>query len=311
MDLHFRYTLTAVGVLATISRPFISRWEIFKMTFISALAVLYTTPWDNFIISSGAWSYPPDRILAFVGYTPVEEYVFFVLQTSVTVLWTLLCVRWSIPCVHFNHDRRSYLLIRWIPISLLGAATVVGYAITYHGRPTFYLGCILWWVCPVIMFLWYGAGNFFVKKIVPSTVAIAVPSLYLCWMDQIALGENVWHITETTSLNVFVAEHLPLEEALFFFVSNMLIVLAVHAFDKSRGMMDTYTARFPQRYSRAFSLQLFHQLFRAFATPEYTMPSIVAEDIRASMEIVHKTSKSIYTASQFFQTGKLSGYRIL
>lgn len=305
MDIHLRYTLTAIGVLATISRPFISQSEVFKMASISVMAVLYTTPWDNFIISSGAWSYPPDRILAFVGYTPVEEYMFFVVQTVLTVLWTLLCVRWSTPCMHFNYGRRSYLLIRWIPISILGAAAVIGYAITFQGRPTFYLGCILWWVCPVIMFLWYGAGNYFVKNIVPSTVAIVVPTLYLCWLDQIALKEKVWHINETTSLNVFVAEDLPLEEALFFFVSNLLIVLGANAFDKSQGMMDTYTASFPLRCGCSFSLRYIFQTFRAFTTPEYTMPSIVTEDIKTCMEIVRKTSKSIYAACKFFQSGKL------
>lgn len=289
-----------------ITRPFVNRSEIFKIVFISTMAVAYTTPWDNFIIYNGAWTYQPERVLTVIGHVPAEEYLFFVIQSVMTSLWTLLCVRWSTPCLNFNYDKKSYQLIRWIPILLLCVVTAVGYGMTIPGHNTFYLGCILWWVSPVMMVLWYGAGNFFVKKIISSSIAIIVPTLYLCWVDQIALKNNVWHINETTSLNVFIVEHLPLEEALFFFVMNVIIVLAVTSFDKARAMTETYTLEFPLRFR--ISWAFISQMFRAFKISEYTMPLIVTEDIKHSIEVLNAASKSFTSASFLFQAGKIYYY---
>ena len=60
------------------------RWSVGA---VALIAVLYTTPWDNFIVAQGVWSYPPDRVLGVtLGLVPLEEYVFFVLQVLLTGL---------------------------------------------------------------------------------------------------------------------------------------------------------------------------------------------------------------------------------
>jgi len=304
IDVHLKYTLPVIGTLILITRPFINRSEIFKIVFISTLAFFYTIPWDNYIIYKGAWTYPSERVLAVIGYVPIEECMFFVLQTVLTSLWALLCVRWSTPCFKFNYDEHSYQMIRWIPISILCITTVVGYSISIPGQNTFYLGCILCWVSPVLIFVWYGGGNFFVKKIIPSSIAIIVPTIYLCWVDQVAIKNNVWHINKTTSLNIFIVDDLPVEEAFFFFITNVLIVLAVSCYDKARGLMVTYTFEFPQRFSIRW--EFIKQMFWAFITSEYSMSSIVTQDIKESMNVLCVASKSFSTASYLFQAGKKS-----
>lgn len=302
IDIHLIYTIPVIGVLSLITLPFLNGSEIFKISFISIIAFVYTTPWDNYIIYNEGWSFSTEKVLGIIGYVPIEEYMFFIIQTVLTSLWALLCVRWSTPCLNFNYDKRSYQLIRWIPMAFWAIAMIVGYIIAIPGQPTFYLGCILWWISPVVMFMWYGAGNFFVKKIIPCSIAILVPTLYLCWVDQFALKENIWHINEKTMLNIFVTEDLPFEEALFFFISNFIIVLAGTSFDKSRGIIETYTVEFPQRFS--ISWTFIRQLFWAFVTSEYNMPQIVTGDIKESIEIITVASKSFTTASFLFQAGK-------
>lgn len=304
IDVHFKYTLPVIGILILITRPFITRSEIFKIVFISTLAIIYTVPWDNYIIYNGAWTYSPERVLAVIGYVPIEEYMFFAIQTILTSLWALLCVRWSTPCFKFNYDKHSYQMIRWIPISLLSITTIVGYRLSVPGQNTFYLGCVLCWICPVLIFMWYGGGNFFVQKIIPSSIAIIFPTLYLCWVDKVAIKNGTWHISETTSLNIFLVENLPIEEVFFFFTTNMLIVLGVCCYDKARGMMVTYTLEFPQRFN--ISREFIKQMFWAFMTSEYSMPSIVAQDIEKSMDVLCDASKSFSTASYLFQPGKIS-----
>lgn len=45
------------------------------------VAVLYTTPWDNAIVAMGVWRYDPTLVWGIVlGWVPLEEYLFFVLQ---------------------------------------------------------------------------------------------------------------------------------------------------------------------------------------------------------------------------------------
>lgn len=304
IDFHLKYTFPVIAVLSLIARPFINRSEVFKISFISIIAFLYTTPWDNYVIYCDTWKYSSDRVVAVIGYAPIEEYMFFIIQTVLTSLWALLCVRWSTPCLNFNYDKRSYQLIRWVPITIFTMAMIVGYKLAIPGQGTFYIGCILCWVFPAIIFMWYGGGNFFVKKIIPSTFAIVVPSLYLSWIDQLALKESVWHINEKTSLNIFVVEDLPIEEAFFFFIVNFIIVLAGNCFDKARGVIETYTSEYPLRFS--MSWKYICQLFWAFTISEYNMPQIVTRDIKKSIEVLTVASKSFTTASFLFQAGKNS-----
>src|SRR4029078_4568828 len=52
------------------------------------LAVIYTTPWDNYLVATGVWYYNPQLVTGFlIGYVPIEEYTFFVLETILSGLW--------------------------------------------------------------------------------------------------------------------------------------------------------------------------------------------------------------------------------
>ncbi|XP_025407691.1 bifunctional lycopene cyclase/phytoene synthase-like isoform X2 [Sipha flava] len=81
----------------------------------------------------------------------------------------------------------------------------------------------------------------------------------------------------------------------------MIIVLAVLSYDKARGMMETFTMEFPERFG--FNLKFVSQLFCAFITPEYSMPSIVVKDITKLMRLVNSASKIFRFSSIVFQSG--------
>jgi lycopene cyclase domain-containing protein len=52
------------------------------------IAVTYTTPWDNYLVATGVWYYNPELVTGIVlGYVPIEEYTFFVLETILAGLW--------------------------------------------------------------------------------------------------------------------------------------------------------------------------------------------------------------------------------
>jgi len=54
------------------------------------LVVVYaaTTPWDNAAVAHGLWDFDDTRTWGVrLGYLPIEEYLFFGLQTILTGLW--------------------------------------------------------------------------------------------------------------------------------------------------------------------------------------------------------------------------------
>ena len=63
-----------------------------------ALAVTYTTPWDNYVVATGVWYYNPDLVTGIViGYVPIEEYTFFVVETILSGLWWWFLARRITP----------------------------------------------------------------------------------------------------------------------------------------------------------------------------------------------------------------------
>ncbi|RPJ17944.1 MAG: lycopene cyclase domain-containing protein, partial [Chloroflexi bacterium] len=54
-----------------------------------------------------------------------------------------------------------------------------------------------------------------------------VPALYLSLMDIVALKETTWSISPTQTTGILFFGILPLEEVLFFFITNVLITFGL------------------------------------------------------------------------------------
>jgi lycopene cyclase domain-containing protein len=73
---------------------------------VAVIAIAYTTPWDNYLVASGVWYYNPALVLKVtLGWVPIEEYLFFVLQTFLTGLVALWLWRRLYP-QDFGQDQR-------------------------------------------------------------------------------------------------------------------------------------------------------------------------------------------------------------
>lgn len=303
MGVHVTYLLPAIAVLASIARPFVDRFETAKVAFITVVALVYTTLCYNYSNVLGETRvYTRESISGYIGNVPVDEYVSVLLQIVLTSLWAILCVRWKFPFLNFNHDKQSYQTIRWIPILLLSLVTAVGYKMAVPEQETFCLGSILCWASPPIIVMWYGAGNYFVKNFTPSFFAIAVPTSYLLWVNQIALKENVWLLNKMTSLNMFVADGLPLEEALFVSVTTAMTVMAATCYDKAFSVIVSFTFVYPHQFS--ISRKFICQMFKAFATSECSLSSIVTEDLIRNLKSLHNAN-SMGTTCYLFHYGML------
>ena len=50
------------------------RRDLAMLGVLAAIAVAYTTPWDNYLVATGVWYYDPRLVLnRTLGYVPVEE----------------------------------------------------------------------------------------------------------------------------------------------------------------------------------------------------------------------------------------------
>ncbi|PWH13317.1 MAG: hypothetical protein DDG58_14340 [Ardenticatenia bacterium] len=186
-----------------------------------ALALAYTTPWDNYLLAKGVWFYDPQRVSNIVlGYVPLEEYSFFVLQSLLTGLWTLM-VRRHLKVAEKPDMTASHLRL-WssLGVFVLWAAAV---AVWISGwKPGTYLALILGWgLIPVLIQIAFGADILWTQRRLLA-VAIFVPTVYLWLMDWFAISHGVWQLDplQTTGLAL---GGLPLEEMLFFLLTNWII----------------------------------------------------------------------------------------
>lgn len=77
-----------LSLLAWRLRRRLRRVDVVMLVALAAIAVVYTTPWDNYLVATGVWYYDPRLVLnRTIGYVPVEEYAFFILQAFLTGLF--------------------------------------------------------------------------------------------------------------------------------------------------------------------------------------------------------------------------------
>jgi lycopene beta-cyclase len=210
---------------------------------VAAIALIYTTPWDNYLVYRGIWWYGADRVIGTIGYVPVEEYLFFILQPLLTGAWTYFLLLRT-DAIESGLASRSWrqtgaTTAATAHLALPGSPRAVGVALyllltaagglalTYTAG--LYLGLILVWVGPVLAAQWFFVAETAAARARTFTLAVAVPTLYLWVADRIAIGAGIWSISPDYTTGVHLAG-LPIEEAIFFLATNLLVVQGVLLF---------------------------------------------------------------------------------
>lgn len=203
-----------------------------------ALALIYTTPWDNYLVATGVWSYNSALVTGIVfGYVPIEEYTFFIIETILSGLWWWFLARRISPLPNLGEGSgpvlskvegvmafRSNRLLVSLSTCLLVLAWLFFTCQFFLGLESWnYLGIIFFWALPAILpQLLFGADILWhYRKLVFWTVF--VPGLYLSLMDIVALKATAWSISPVQTIGILFFGILPLEEVAFFFVTNTLI----------------------------------------------------------------------------------------
>lgn len=192
------------------------RQDLIGVLIIVGLAVVYTTPWDSYLISRGVWWYGDGVVFASLWRVPLGEYVFFVLQPVLTALWLYQLPIGTDRHVSLSLGERAVGVLGGLAVSLAGAA-LLGWT------STMYLGMILVWAGPILAIQW-GFGWIQLWRARRLVVAgVLVPTIYLSLVDLAAIRLTMWTISERYTLGI-APLGLPIEEAIFFFVTTLFTV---------------------------------------------------------------------------------------
>jgi lycopene beta-cyclase len=189
------------------------------------IAVLYTTPWDNYLVASNVWWYDPHLVSGITfGWVPLEEYLFFVLQTLLTGLWIIWLQRgFARRKLDFKPKQRLRVRATALVITLW----LVSLGVWLSGWPPgTYLALIMAWaLLPILVQFTFGADILYLNRRLLS-VAVVIPTLYLWLVDAIAISSGTWTIDpqQTTGLKLGV---LPLEEMVFFLMTNLIVSFGI------------------------------------------------------------------------------------
>lgn len=188
------------------------------------VALIYTTPWDNYLVATNVWWYNPQLVTGIVlGWVPIEEYIFFVVQTIMTSLWVHFLARRlplkPLPAPAEGGRMRllstGLVMLLWLPFVVI---LIVGW------QPGAYLALTLVWALPpLVLQLAFGADILWRYRYLLFW-GIAAPTLYLAVGDTFPIGAGTWTIDPMQSTGIFIGS-LPVEEGVFFLMTNTLIVL--------------------------------------------------------------------------------------
>jgi lycopene cyclase domain-containing protein len=187
-------------------------------------ALAFTTPWDNVAARWGIWGFPREKYTLRLGYLPIEEYLFFVLQTF-NVMLGVRALFELVPSWH-RPEALHFSTVTWAVSGTAVAAWIVtGLALRAWGRrrgASLNYALHLVWFLPVISLQWIIAPTLFVTHAGLLAVAACGFGLYYTAADLVAVRAGVWFFDEKQITGYKVAG-LPWEEIAFFFLTSLLV----------------------------------------------------------------------------------------
>nr|AMD39172.1 phytoene synthase [Fusarium scirpi] len=295
-QVHLKYTIPFGIVLFAVYRPLLSKLDIFKLAF-----MITKSPWDSYLIRNRIWTYPPGVVCGLTAWDiPAEELFFFVIQTLNTSLLYMLLSKATLHPVYLNKAST------WGKIAgqlLFTSAIIFGWVHVSRGGEGMYMGLILVWACPFLLFLWTISYQFIVNLPWTNTLLpIALPTVYLWVVDTFALRRGTWSITSGTKYGIVLWDGLDIEltiirEAVFFLLTNTLIVFGLIANDNTLAILDT----FPEHFPKNKGLPTLGLVVRALLLPQEKYDQERISGLVSAVDLLRKKSRSFYLASGAFE----------
>lgn len=220
LQFHALLILPVLAGLAVFARYRLgTRRDVLTATaLLAGLALIYTTPWDNYLIVRGVWWYGEGAVLTEFWAAPLGEYLFFVFQPLLVGLWVARC--------SIETDRSLSIPIPTRALGLLAAGVVAAAGVALLGSDSgLYLGSLLAWSAPILAIQWVFGWPYLIAEWRVVAVGTLVPTLYLWLADRLALALGIWVLSDRYTIGIDIPLlGLPIEEALFFLLTSLFVV---------------------------------------------------------------------------------------
>lgn len=197
---------------------------------------IFTIPWDNYAVAKRTWDFPVGKYWRRIGYLPVEEYLFFGLQTILVTLVVngLLgfcggrdsCAVFGAPghetaAVDFRDLRVALplaaVLVAWLGIGLWGRRRFHA-AVQGH-----YAWHLLFWFLPVILLQWAFGWSILAPRLDLIVLPTLLVGTWLVVADLVAIRAGLWFFDEGQITGWKWRGLVPWEEIAFFYLTSLLV----------------------------------------------------------------------------------------
>ncbi|NDJ52883.1 MAG: lycopene cyclase domain-containing protein [Chloroflexi bacterium] len=190
------------------------------------VALVYTTPWDNYLVATRVWWYDDNLVTGIlIGWVPIEEYTFFLLLPLLSGLWLIWLSRRLTPPSSAAPDKPR---MRLIVTGMIGVIWLVSTVILLSGyQPAAYMTLLLSWaLIPIMIQTIFGADILWHHRTLIGVV-IGTTVLYYAATDAIAISQGTWTISPDQSLPLLIGGILPIEEFVFFLMVTTLVTMGM------------------------------------------------------------------------------------
>lgn len=194
---------------------------------ILVIVMIFTTPWDNYAAWRGIWGFKEGRYLVKWLYLPMEEYLFFLIQSVQAILLTLVAIDWFSDITSLSSSITIDHPLSLV-IGLLISATfiLIGWKVGLP-LPRFskwqYAWHLFFWFGLVVALQWWAGWPILLPR---WPILLAVTLLLGTWLtlaDIVAVRQGIWFFDERLITGNRVARILPWEEAAFFYLTSLIV----------------------------------------------------------------------------------------
>ncbi len=184
---------------------------------------LFTSPWDNAAVKKGIWGFPDKQHTFKIKYLPIEEYLFFFVQSLLVILsvrsaylfFPSLSLHLETSLTPLKGGLTLLLLLLWI---FYGRYTKK-YPLSPRWNYTFHL---FYWFTPLLLLQWIIGYELF-PLLIPLLLLSLAWGLYYTLCDLIATHQGIWHFDSHQIQGYKILNILPWEESAFFWITSLLV----------------------------------------------------------------------------------------
>ena len=86
LEFHLIFNIPLIALLLWLGRKRLTRVHLRWIGTICLIVLAFTFPWDNWAVGEKIWEFQEDRVLFRVLNLPIEEIMFFIIETIVVCL---------------------------------------------------------------------------------------------------------------------------------------------------------------------------------------------------------------------------------